>query len=60
MSQFIEYLKDTKNEVSRVSWPTQKQAITYTALVIGISIVVSIFLAAFDFVFNYALDWFIK
>ncbi len=60
MSSFIEYLKDTKDEISHVSWPTQKQAVTYTALVIGISIVLSLLLALFDFVFSYALDWFIQ
>lgn len=60
MSRFIDYLKDTKEEIAHVSWPTQKQAVTYTALVVGISIVVAIFLAFADFVFSYALDWFIQ
>lgn len=60
MSSFIDYLKDTKEEIGHVSWPTQKQATVYTALVIGISVVVAIFLAAFDFIFSYALNWFIK
>jgi preprotein translocase subunit SecE len=58
MSNFIDYLKETKDEVSRVSWPTNKQAITYTVLVIGISVVVSIFLAVFDYVFGLGLKWF--
>ena len=60
MSNFIDYLKDTKDEISHVSWPTQKQALTYTALVIGISAVVSVFLAVFDYLFGLGLDWFIK
>jgi preprotein translocase subunit SecE len=60
MSNLIEYLKDTKDEILHVSWPTQKQALTYTALVIGISVVTALFLAAFDFIFGYALDWFVK
>ena len=60
MSRFIDYLKDTKDEIARVSWPTQRQAVTYTALVVGISIVVAIFLAVFDYVFSLGLDWFIK
>lgn len=60
MSRFIDYLKDTKDEVGHVSWPTQKQALTYTALVIGISVVLALFLSLFDFIFSYALDWFIQ
>lgn len=60
MSSFIKYLKDTKDEIAHVSWPTQKQAVTYTVLVIGISVVLALLLALFDFVFSYALDWFIQ
>lgn len=60
MSRFIDYLKDTKDEIGHVSWPTQKQAVTYTALVIGISVVLALFLALFDFIFSYVLDWFIQ
>ncbi len=60
MSNFIDYLKDTKDEISHVSWPTQRQAVSYTALVIGISAVVAVFLAVFDYIFGLGLDWFIK
>lgn len=60
MSRFIDYLKDTKDEIAHVSWPTQKQAVTYTLLVIGISTITAIALAAFDYVFGLGLDWFIK
>jgi preprotein translocase subunit SecE len=60
MSSFINYLKDTKEEIKHVSWPTQKQATVYTALVIGISAFTAVFLAIADFVFGYALDWFIQ
>lgn len=59
MSRFIDYLKDTKDEIGHVSWPTQKQAVTYTALVVGVSIIVAILLAVFDYVFNLGLGWFI-
>lgn len=60
MSRFIDYIKDTRAELRHVSWPTQKQAIIYTALVVGISAIVSLFLGAFDYVFTQGLDWFIK
>ncbi len=60
MSSFIEYLKETKDEISHVSWPTQKQAISYTVLVVAISVVLALILALFDFAFSAALDWFIK
>lgn len=60
MSRFINYLKDTMGELKHVSWPTQKQSIVYTALVIGISIAIGLFVGLADFVFQKGLDWFIK
>jgi preprotein translocase subunit SecE len=60
MNQFINYLKDTVAELKHVSWPTHTQSVVYTALVIGISIIVSLYVGLFDFVFSRGLDWFIK
>lgn len=56
MSQLGKYLRDTKAELKHVSWPTQYQAIIYTALVIGISAVAAAMLGAFDYVFTKILD----
>lgn len=60
MDRFINYLKDTRAELKHVAWPTQKQAAIYTGLVIGISVIVSMFLGLFDYLFTNALNWFIK
>lgn len=56
MKRLINYIKDTRAEMRHVSWPTQRQAIIFTALVIGISILVSILLSVFDFVFTHVLE----
>ncbi len=53
---FIQYLRDTKAELSHVSWPTKKQTVIYTALVIGISAFVAVYLGVFDFVFKNILS----
>lgn len=60
MSQFINYLKDTIAELKHVSWPTNKQSMVYTALVIGLSTLIALYVGLFDFVFSRGLDWFIK
>ena len=60
MSRFIDYLKDTQAELRHVSWPTRKQAIVYTALVIGISVIIGIMVGLFDFIFSRGINWFIK
>ena len=60
MSQFINYLKDTLAEMKHVSWPTNTQSMVYTALVIGLSTLLALYVGLFDFVFQKGLDWFIK
>lgn len=60
MEQFINYIKDTTAELKHVSWPTNKQSIVYTVLVIVISILVAIYIGVFDFLFSKGLDWFVK
>ncbi len=60
MSRFINYLKDTVAELKHVSWPTNKQSLVYTGLVVVISTIVALYVGLFDFVFSRGLDWFIK
>jgi preprotein translocase subunit SecE len=60
MERFINYLKDTRAEMKHVSWPTQRQAIVFTVLVIAFSIIVSLILGLADFLFTKGLDWFIS
>jgi len=48
---FINYIKETKGELAHVKWPTKKQAISFTAVVIVVSLVVAIMLGVFDKIF---------
>jgi len=50
-----DYIKETKTELKHVNWPTRKQAIVFTIVVIAVSIGVSLFLGFFDFLFSLAL-----
>ncbi|OIP78266.1 MAG: preprotein translocase subunit SecE [Parcubacteria group bacterium CG2_30_44_11] len=59
MSRLSDYLRDTKAELKHVSWPTQRQATMYTALVIIISGVTAVFVGIFDHFFTKALDFLI-
>ena len=56
MSRLGNYLRDTATEMKHVSWPTQTQAMAYTALVILVSGVVALLLGGFDYVFTSILD----
>ena len=52
---FIQYLKDTRGELKHVAWPTRIQTIVYAILVIAISILLSLYLGFFDFLFTRGL-----
>jgi preprotein translocase subunit SecE len=52
MNNFLTYIKETREELKHVSWPTQKQTIMYTATVVVVSVIVSLFLGFFDFLFS--------
>lgn len=60
MDKFIKYLSDTVAELKQVSWPTQHQAMLYTALVVAISIIVSLFIGAFDYVFSQGVNFIVN
>ena len=50
--KITEYVKDTRAEMSHVTWPTRKQAIAYSLLVVIISVVIAAFLGLFDYIFS--------
>ncbi len=53
------FFKEVWTESKKVDWPNREQTLKYTALVIGISAGVAIFLGALDFVFVTVLGKFI-
>lgn len=56
MNKITEFLRDVKVELSRVSWPTKKQTVQYTVAVVVMSMVVALFLGAWDAIFGLALN----
>ena len=47
--KIIRFLKEAKIELKKVTWPTPKQTIASTSVVIIVVIIVSIFLGIVDF-----------
>lgn len=56
MKRLIQYLKDTRGELKHVSWPTRRQAIVSSLLVILISLFTAALLGFFDFILTGLLD----
>lgn len=47
----VAFLKETRDELKKVVWPTRQEIIRLTFVVIIISLVVGLFLGGLDFVF---------
>ena len=54
--KITDYIKESRGELKHVSWPTRKQTIAFTVVVIVISIATSLYLGLFDIVFTYILQ----
>lgn len=52
MNKAFSFVKEAYGELKKVSWPSRKQTINYTVVVIGASIAVAIFLGALDMFFS--------
>lgn len=51
-----DYFIGAIGEMKKVVWPTKKQTITYTLLVITMSVGVAIFFGVLDYLFNLVLE----
>lgn len=52
MRGFTDYIKSSIAELQKVVWPTRKQAIQLTLIVIVVSLILGIILASFDAVWR--------
>jgi len=48
MNRLLNYFRATRGELRHVSWPTQKQTVIYTILVIVISLITAVYLGILD------------
>jgi preprotein translocase subunit SecE len=54
--RFITYIRESKDELQKVVWPSRKETIKNTMLVIGISLFVAVFLGMIDIGLTYVLE----
>jgi preprotein translocase subunit SecE len=50
------FLREVKGEMKHVSWPTKRQTIAYTVLVVVVSIVVAAYVGLFDHIFTLGVE----
>ncbi len=54
--KFINFLKEARIELKKVTWPTRQETIRLTVMVVIVSAAISLFLGALDFLFQLGLD----
>ena len=57
--KLVSFLKEVKLEMKKVNWPTRKETIKYTLIIIAVSIAVAVFLGGLDYIFTTILNRFI-
>mgnify|MGYP001575748608 CR=1 FL=1 len=57
--QIINFIKEARIELKKVTWPTRQQTIRYTVAVIAMSLVVAAFLGGLDMLFTFLLNTFV-
>jgi preprotein translocase subunit SecE len=60
MKSFTSYLQNVRAELAHVVWPTPRQAMIFTVLVILISAVVALLITGLDYVFTSAVNYIVS
>ncbi len=50
MPNIINFLKEVREELNKVAWPTREQTVRYTVLVIIVAVAVGLFLGGLDYI----------
>ena len=57
--RFVTFLKESKIELKKVTWPTRQDTIRYTITVVVISGAMAVFLGGLDYLFQFILNRFV-
>jgi preprotein translocase subunit SecE len=48
----LDFVRDVRSELRKVAWPSQRETVNLTAVVIAFSVAVGLFLGGIDFLFQ--------
>jgi preprotein translocase subunit SecE len=60
MNSLFTYFRNVRAEMKHVVWPSNKQAMTHVALIIGISVFTALIIAGLDYGFTNAVSFLIN
>jgi preprotein translocase subunit SecE len=58
-NKIVTFLKEVRVEIKKVNWPSWRETIRYTLIVLGIAFSVALYLGLLDFIFTTLLKKFI-
>ncbi len=56
MNKVLTFLREVRAELGKVSWPTRRQLLVYTGVVIGLSLFFAVYLGGLDALFAWLLN----
>ncbi len=56
-SRIGKFLRESRAELRKVTWPNRKELVTYTVVVIVSTAIVAVFLGIVDLIFSQAIRW---
>lgn len=56
MERVIQFLKEVRVELSKVTWPSRRQLAIYTGVVLGLSLFVAIYLGSLNALFSWIIN----
>lgn len=51
-NRVVRYFRETRGEIRKVTWPTRQESQRLTAIVLGVTAVMALFLGILDFIFS--------
>lgn len=54
------YIRETRGEIRKVTWPTRQESWRLTAIVLGVTVATAIFLWVFDTIFSSGIQLLIQ
>jgi len=56
---FFLYLKESVEELRKVTWPNKQETMKYSIVVIGLCVILALFLGGLDILLSKGMEWLI-
>ncbi len=60
MTTPVTFVRETRDELRKVTWPTRNEVVRLTLVVISVSVIVGVYIGGLDFVFTKLLQFILR